>query len=401
VKGLSGDAAIVGHAERPPQRKFVGDRKFSLEQWAELAADALDDAGLAPVDVDGIVCGNDIRESAIFVPATVAEFCGWSVNFAECIDLGGASGVGMIWRAAAAIELGACETIVVALTGEPTPSSPVPAPIDPAMIYGSSSASWGSPQAEFELPFGNLAQNCGYAMYAQRYHHLYGWDEHARAKIAADQRVSACAHPDAVFRGTPVTPDDVLASRMIAAPLHLLEIVMPCAGGAAFVISTRERARDTRHRPVAVTGFGERLTHKTPTFSPDLPRTPVGAAAARAFAMAGVQPVDVDMVELYDCYTITALLTIEDSGFCGPGEGMDFVNEHDLSYRGNFPCNTHGGQLSYGQTGIAGGMTQITEAVRQLQGRAGDRQLARHDLAYVTGTGGVMSEQAAIVLQGA
>ena len=106
------------------------------------------------------------------------------------------------------------------------------------MMYGASSMEWGSPQAEFDVPYGNVAQNCGYAMYAQRYHDLYGWDERARAKIAADQRVSACANPSAVFYGQPITVDDVLASRVIAAPLRLLEIVMPCTGGAAFVVTT-------------------------------------------------------------------------------------------------------------------------------------------------------------------
>jgi acetyl-CoA acetyltransferase len=193
----------------------------------------------------------------------------------------------------------------------------------------------------------------------------------------------------------------VLASRVISEPLHLLEIVMPCTGGAALVMCSAERAKRTNHRPVAVTGFGERLTHKTPTYSPDLPHTPVAAAAASAFAMSGLGPADMDMVQLYDCYTITTLLTIEDSGFCGTGEGQAFLREHDLSYKGDFPCNTHGGQLGFGQAGLAGGMSHVVEGVRQIQGRAGDRQLARHDTAYVTGTGGVMSEQAALVLQGA
>ena len=116
--------------------------------------------------------------------------------------------------------------------------------------------------------------------------------------------------------------------------------------------------------------------------------------------MSGLAPADVDMVQLYDCYTITALLTIEDSGFCGEGEGLAFVNEHDLSYRGDFPCNTHGGQLGMGQTGLSGGMSHVLEGVRQIQGRAGERQLSRHDTAYVSGTGGVMSEQGALVLVG-
>jgi len=291
--------------------------------------------------------------------------------------------------------------VVMATASRPMPTSPVPRPFDDRLVYGASSSAWGSPQAEFELPYGNIAQNCGFAMYAQRYHDLYGWDEWARAKIASDQRTSACANPDAVFFGQPLTPDDVLASRVISEPLHLLEIVMPCTGGAALVMCSAERARRTNHRPVAVTGFGERLTHKTPTYSPELPHTPVAAAAQSAFAMSGLGPADMDMVQLYDCYTITALLSIEDSGFCGKGEGQAFVREHDLSYKGDFPCNTHGGQLGYGQAGLAGGMSHVIEGVRQIQGRAGDRQLARHDTAYVTGTGGVMSEQAALVLQGA
>ena len=399
--GLRGDAAIVGYAERPSERKSTGTPRLSLEQWAALAADALADAGIASSEVDGLVCAGDVAESPIFVPATVAEYCGWSVNFAERVDLGGASAVGMVWRAAAAIELGLCEVVVMATPSAPPPSSPVPRDLGDRAVYGASSSAWGSPQAEFELPYGNVAQNCGYAMYAQRYHDSYGWDEVGRAKIASDQRVSACANPSAVFRDKPITVDDVLASRVIAEPLRMLEIVMPCVGGAALVVTSAARARDTAHRPVAVAGFGERLTHKTPTYSPDFPHTPVQAAARSAFGMAGVAPADVDMVQLYDCYTITALLTVEDSGFCGPGEGLAFVREHDLSYRGDFPCNTHGGQLGFGQTGLSGGTSHVVEAVRQIQARAGERQVARHDLAYVTGTGGVMSEQNALVLQGA
>jgi acetyl-CoA acetyltransferase len=151
---------------------------------------------------------------------------------------------------------------------------------------------------------------------------------------------------------------------------------------------------------VYVTGFGEHLSHKTPTYTKDMLHTPVEVAARSAFSMAGIGRDAIDMVQLYDCYTITALLSIEDSGFCGKGEGMAFVNDHDLSYEGDFPCNTHGGQLGFGQPGLAGGMSHVVEAVRQIQGRAGDRQLRRNDNAYVSGTGGVMSEQSALVLQG-
>jgi acetyl-CoA C-acetyltransferase len=400
--GLRGDAAVVGYAQRVPRRRFAGTPRFTIEQWAELAADALADAGIASHEVDGVCIAGDIAEASIFTPSTVAEYCGWSVNLAERVDLGGASSVGMVWRAAAAIELGLCEVVVCATVASPRPQPPVLPVVDGyEALLGASSNLWGSPQAEFDLPYGSIGQNGGFAMYAQRYHDSFGWDERSRAKIASDQRASACVNPDAVFFGQPLTPEDVLASRPIAQPLHLLEIVMPVTGGAALVVTTLERARRLNRRPVAITGFGEHLTHKTPTYSPNLDVTPIREAARRAFEMAGRRPAEVDMVQLYDCYTITVLLTIEDSGFCGKGEGLDFVREHDLSYAGDFPCNTHGGQLSFGQPGLAGGMSHIVEAVAQIQGRCGVRQLANHDIAYVSGTGGVMSEQTALVLEGA
>lgn len=394
--GLRGDAAIVGYAELKPERN-PARRMFSIEQWADLTRIALADAGLSLGDVDGLVTPA-VRESAMFAPATVAEYLGIRTNFAETIDLGGACSTGMIWRAAAAIELGLCEVVVATV-----PSSPIPEPPDgPAGrgIFGASSANWGSPQAEFEIPYGNLAQNCGFAMIAQRYAYEYGYDERALAKIAVDQRTNACANPEAVFYGRPITVEDVLNSPMIADPLHLLEIVMPVAGGASVVVAGRERARRAKHRPVWVTGFGEHLAFKTPTYASNLIETPIKPAAAKAFAMAGIDRADVDLTSVYDCYTITVLLTLEDSGFCGKGEGAAFVNEHDLTFRGDFPVNTNGGQLSFGQAGLAGGMCHVTEAARQIMRRAGENQLARCDAAFVTGTGGILSEQVALVLQG-
>ena len=397
--GLAGDAAIVGIADHPPERRFTGERHTMLEQWAELAALALADAGLSSQDVNGLVCAN-LRESEMFVPSTIAEYLGWRVNFAERVDLGGATPIGMVWRAAAAIELGLCDVVVCAAPGRPTPSLPphMPRAWSP---FGASSNIMGSPQAEFDIPYGNLAQNCGYAMIANRYAAEYGYDPRSTAKIAADQRFNATAHPDAIFRNEPITIDDVLASKMVADPLHLLEIVMPVAGGSAVVVTSKEVARRTRHRPAFVTGFGEHLMHKTPTYSPDLLHTPIGPAADQAFGMAGIKRSDVDVVQLYDCYTITVLLSIEDSGFCGKGEGMAFVRDHDLTFRGDFPVNTHGGQLSYGQTGLAGGFTQVLEGVRQIRGQADTRQVAGCDTAYCSGTGGIMSEQTALLLQGA
>ncbi len=397
--GLRGDAAVVGFAEHKHERKYTGPRRFTIEQWAELARLALDDAGLKASDINGVVC-SDIRESGMFTPATIVEYLGHPVNFAERIDLGGATSVGMIWRAAAAIELGICDVVVCAAPARPIPSNPNARPIDPRRYFGASSVEWGSPQAEFDIPYGNVAQNCGYAMIAQRYAAEFGYDPRAMAKLVAHQRANAALNPNAAFFGQPVTEDDVLASKMIADPLRMLEIVMPVAGGSAVVVASREVAERCRHRPVWVTGFGEHLTIKTPTYAHDMVKTPVGPASKQAFAMAGVKPSEVDAAEIYDCYTITVLLTLEDAGFCGKGEGMDFIRDHDFTTTGDFPMNTHGGQLGIGQAGLAGGMTQPIEAVRQIMRRAGDLQLGQCDTVYVSGTGGVMSEQAALILQG-
>ena len=317
------------------------------------------------------------------------------------IDLGGASAVGMAWRAAAAIEMGVCQAVLCVLRARPTPSVPRSEPRQGGRQLGATSGAYGAPEAEFDLPYGHVAQNTGYAMIAQRYKAVYGYDERAMAKIAVDQRANACANPDAFFHGQPISIDDVLASKMIADPLHLLEIVMPAVGGAAFIVARKDLPRSNANRPVVVRGFGEHIQCKSPSYADDMIVTPIGPASQRAFAMAGLAPADMNMAQVYDCYTITVLLTLEDAGFAEKGRGQRFVAEHDLTWRGDFPLNTHGGQLSFGQAGMAGGASQLVEAVQQIQGRCGARQVPRHDLAYVSGTGGVMSEQTALILEGA
>ena len=392
-------AAIAGLAEWAPKR--VWDRPmFALEASAELAADALADAGIDKREVDGLVVGF-VPESPMFGPSAAAEYLAVRANFAETVDLGGATACGMIWRAAAAIELGVCETVLVLCPMVPAPPPEgVQAGAMKMPIYLGGDA-WGSPQGQFEIPAGLVAATPSFAMVAQRYMDRYGLAEETLAKIAVQARVNAQANPKAIFHGKPITIEDVMRSPRICDPLKLLEIVMPCFGGGALVITTRERAERARHRPVFVSGFGEHLTHKSITYAPDLLDNPIRVAAERAFSMAGATRDAVDLVNPYDCYTITVLVTLENAGFCGKGEGGRFVEEHDLTFRGDFPLNTHGGQLGCGQAGLAGGLSHATEAVLQLQGRAGERQLASCDLAYVNGTGGMMAEQVALILEGA
>jgi acetyl-CoA acetyltransferase len=397
--GLRGEAAIVGIAELAPQRKPDRPARFTIEQYALLAKAALDDAGLAADTVNGLI-SHGINESDMFAPATLSEYLGIPVNYGEVVDLGGATSAGMIWRAAAAIELGLCDVVLAVVPGSYNLPVSQTRPPREFGYFGASSNKYGSPQAEFEIPYGNLGQNAPYAQIARRYATEFGYDPRALAKIAADQRANACAHPDAVFHGQPITIDDVLASPMVADPLHKLEIVMPCHGGAAVVIASADVARRTKNRPVWVKGFGERLTFKTPTYAPDLLRSPISAAAGRAFAMAGIDRGSVDMASIYDCYTITVLMSLEDAGFCEKGKGIEFVNSHDLTFRGDFPLNTAGGQLSFGQAGMAGGMHHVCDGARQVMGRAGDAQVRDCNTAFVSGNGGIMSEQVALVLQG-
>jgi acetyl-CoA acetyltransferase len=400
--GLRGEAAIVGYVEMPPERmNTAAPAPFTIEQWAELSAAALEDAGVPAESVNGIVTSH-LGESEIFVPSTVAEYLGVDANFAELVDLGGASAAGMVWRAAAAIELGLCDVVLCTVPARYIThmSEKKPRQLVDAVFFGSSSNQYGSPQAEFEIPYGNLGQNGPYGQVAQRYGAVYGYDERAMAKIVVDQRFNANHTEGAIWKDKPLTVEDVIASPGIADPLHMLEIVMPCVGGAAVVVANADVAKRSRNRPVWIKGFGEHVPFKTPTYAQDLLQTPITKAADTAFGMTNLQRADMDMVSIYDCYTITVLLSLEDAGFCEKGKGMAFVADHDLTFRGDFPLNTAGGQLGFGQAGLAGGMHHVCDATRQIMGRAGEAQVSDCHRAFVSGNGGILSEQTTLILEG-
>jgi acetyl-CoA acetyltransferase len=291
----------------------------------------------------------------------------------------------MIWRAAAAISAGMCDAVLC-----------IVADLNRA---GDQRVPTVSVQREFEAPYGNIGANCGYAMIAHRHMFEFGTTPEQMAKVAVDQRANALKNPLATFNDKSLTIAEVLSSRMIVDPLHLFEIVSPVSGGAAVVVASGEVAKRAKHPPVWILGAGECANHATITYAPSIVESPIKPAAEAAFKMAGLAPKDVDFVCPYDCYTITVIVTLEDAGFCKKGHGGAFVEEHDLTWKGDFPCNTHGGQLSFGQPGLAGGMSHVTEAVRQLMGRGGDRQVKNAQLGYVNGNGGIMSEQVSLVLE--
>lgn len=386
---LRGVAEIIGVAELAPVRDTGDETELTLA--TDVATTALADAGLAPRDVDGLLI-HPLGSTARFVPATVAEFMGLHLSYGESVDIGGATSVGMLWRAAAAIAGGMC-SVCLCVTAAPRSTS--------------SSGAFGgttrrvvdlSPFREFEVPYGNIGATEGYAMIAQRYEYEFGDTALARAKIVAQQRVNAAGQPKAYFAGVSLSESDVLGSEMIADPLRKLEIVLPTGGAAAVVVASREVASRLARRGVAILGAGEAITHKSISYAPNLTDTGIKRSADRAFAMAGIDRNQIGLASLYDCYTITVLLTLEDAGFCAKGAAATFVAEHDLTFRGSFPLNTHGGQLSFGQADVAGGMSHVTEAVLQLQGRAHGRQVANLHYAFVNGNGGIMSEQSSVIL---
>lgn len=379
---LRGTAAISGFAEMAPQ-KGAGDRT-PLGIIANVARDAIADAGLKKSDVDGLLTGWALSDYSVLWPSVVADYLQIHPSYVNQVELGGASAAGMVWRAAAAIQGGMCHTVLCVLGDRRARARQMPP--------------FSSIEAEFDAPYGLIAANPGYALIAQRHKHEYGTTAEQMAKVAVDQRKSACRNPAALFGQTEIDVDDVLASRMIVDPLHLLEIVSPCTGGGAFVVTSRERAKDGPHPPVMLLGAGEAGGHSSITHARNLTTSLVEPAAAAAFRMAGVGPRDMDFVQPYDCYTITVIVTLEDAGFCDKGEGGRFVAEHDLSYAGDFPCNTHGGQLSFGQPGLAGGMSHVIEAARQLMGRGEARQVSGARIGYVNGNGGIMAEQCSLVL---
>lgn len=381
---LKGKAAAIGIAELKPWKEPPPD-VTPLKLMGQLTAEALADAGLEKKDLDGFLVGMPFADPGMIYPASATEVLGINARMLNVVDIGGASPAGMIWRAAAAIDAGICNAVLCIVAD--------------LNRLGDQKVPVVSVQREFEAPYGNIGANCGYAMIAHRHMYEYGTTSEQMAKIAVDQRTNALKNPLATFNDRPLTIQDVLNSRMIVDPLHIFEIVSPCSGGSAVIVASPEIAKRSKNQPVWLLGAGEYANHASITYAPSLTESPIKPAADTAFKMAGVERKDIDLVCPYDCYTITVLVTLEDAGFCKKGQGGPFVMEHSLTYAGDFPCNTHGGQLSFGQPGLGGGMSHVTEGIRQLMGRGGDRQVKNATLAYVNGNGGIMSEQVSLILE--
>jgi len=232
---------------------------------------------------------------------------------------------------------------------------------------------------------------------AQRHMHEYGTTPEQLAEIAVTLRNNAAQNENAHMR-KPITSEDVLSSRMITSPLHLLDCALVSDGAAAFIVTGADRARDLRRVPVRLLGQGYGYSHLYVGEYENITHTGAVQAGADAFTSAAVSPADIDVAELYDCFTITVIVELEDLGFCPKGEGGRFVADGHIGRGGSLPVTTHGGLLSAGHPGLAGGMFHVIEAVRQLRGEAGPRQLDHPELALVHGNGGVIGLHCTLIL---
>jgi acetyl-CoA acetyltransferase len=248
----------------------------------------------------------------------------------------------------------------------------------------------------WEMPYGLRMPIGAYALAASRHMAEFGTTPEQLAQIAVSTREWATRNPRARFQ-QPLTIDEVLASELICSPLHKLDCCLRTDGAGAFVMTSAERARDLAKPPVYVLGAGSGVSHSIISQMPDLTTTATTVSGPIAFEMAGIDHGDVDLLMLYDSFTITTLLLVEDLGFCKKGEGGSFVEDGKLGPGGSLPTNTNGGGLSYTHPGMYG-MFLVVEAARQLRGEAGDRQLPRCDVAVASGSGGVLSAMSTCVL---
>ena len=370
---FSGEVAVAGVYEHPT--RWAPD-KTPQQIMAECARGALDDCGLGLEDVDGLLSAG--MTGGIMGVVNLAEYLNLKPSFTDGTNIGGSSFVAHVGHAAAAIQAGLCEVALI-LYGSTAASN--------AMAIGTGMGGGADPDAAFVNPYGFTTVG-GYALAARRHMHEYGTTSEQLAEIAVTMRRHAGLNPNAKMR-KPISVQDVLESRVISDPLHLLDCCIISDGGGALVVTSAERARDLRKKPGIVRGYGEALWHKE-LGNPDLLTIAARDSGERAFRMAGTTRDAIDLAMIYDSYTYTVLATLENLGFCKPGEGGAFVEGGRIGLEGALPLNPDGGGLSSNHPGMRG-IFLVIEAVKQLRGECEERQVAGVELALAHGTGGVMA----------
>jgi acetyl-CoA acetyltransferase len=381
MPSYNGRITIVGVAESDYGRV---PHMTEMQLHAQALQRALDDSGLRKEDIDGVFCSSH----TLGMPTVMlCEYLQLFPRNSDSTSIGGSSFEAHLNHAVAAIRAGKCEVALITYASTQLSSR--------GRMLGTGARPTTVPEASYEAPYGNTLVGA-YAMAARRHMYQYGTTSEQLAEIAVVTRRHAALNPLAMYRD-PITVQDVLTSRMIADPLHLLDCCVVSDGGGAVLVTTEERARDLKQAPIFVLGSSESHTHAHISQMPDLTVTAAAMTAPRAFAEAGIRPDEVDMAMIYDSFTITVLLLLEDLGFCQKGEGGAFVQGGRIALGGQLPINTDGGGLSSNHPGMRG-IFLIIEATRQLRGQCGPRQVEGAKLAVAHGSGGVLSSQATVVL---
>src|SRR6188474_1651621 len=375
---ITNKAAIVGIGDTPTDRlgsKPGEPRKSSAEYLSWAMHLALEDAGLSLKDFQGQGLGVTIPTAypQPFWPEEVAEILGITPGFLLGGATGGAGAVSLLGGMAAAINSGLIDLALV--VGAAAPFSE----------HWSGGIQPGD-MRDWEIPYGTMGPNSKIAMVMRRHMHEYGTTLDHLGKIAVTARYHASLNPLGYLR-TPMTIDDYKNSRLVADPVRLFDCVMPANGGKAYILASPERAKSLRKKPVWVKGFGER---SNPSYGPragsDALVMGVKDAGRVAMEMAGVKHKDINFLQLYDDYIIVVYLQIEDLGFCAKGD-VSFYERTDFTFKGQLPIQTGGGMINVGQPSTAGGTLHIIEAVRQLRGEAGERQVPNAKIGLVSGLG--------------
>lgn len=355
----------------------------ALDLMAGAAHQALASAGLARADIDGVLCGYATTLPHLMLSTLFCERFALAPRYAHSMQLGGATGAAMLMAARELVRSGRCRNVLVVagenrLTGQSRDSS-----IQTLAQVG---------DADYEVPNG-ASVPAYYALMASEYMHRTGVTSADLAEFAVLMRANAARHPEAHLR-TPITHAEVLAAKPIAAPLSLLDCCPISDGAMAFVVS----AEPGPHAPVRLAGAGQAHRHQHLTAMADVMRCGASDAAAQAFAEAGLTPADIDYLGIYDSFTITLVMLLEEIGFAPRAGAAARARAGDFAPTGALPLNTHGGLLSFGHCGVAGGMAHTVEAWRQMTGQAGDRQIRAPQRAFIHADGGVMSSHVSLIL---
>jgi acetyl-CoA acetyltransferase len=364
--------AIIGIGETPFSKNSGMTEMQLMTHVAKMAAD---DAGISVKDIDGFIVPGIVAPG----PGALETNLGITPNYTSHVPLAGASSTASIMQAAAVVSAGIAKR-VLCITCRNDYSSPTRRRQSRNVTRPSVRGN-----AAFEAPYGWVAEAPHYAMMARKHMLTYGTTSRQLGAVAVSTRANACLNEHAQMR-TPITIEDHQNSRMIADPFRLLDCSVITDGGAGVIVASAEEARDRKQKPVYIMGGAQGI----PTVPNEIPNRPdmmeFGArrAAEKAFAMAGIGPEDVDVAEIYDCFTYVVIKQLEDIGFCKPGEGGPFAESGAIKLDGSLPVNTHGGLLSQGHMS---GMNHVVEATRQMRGEAGSSQIANAKVALVSGYG--------------